>query len=94
MPRLDAYLRNTGLIKQRAQAKQACDAGRVRVDGRLARPSHELHPGARIALDLPDRVVELEVRAVPPRPVARRCRDQYYRLVREDPRDPFADLEF
>ena len=94
MSRLDAYLRNTGLIKQRSQAKQACDAGRVRVDGRAARPSQLLRAGARIELDLPDRVVELEVRAVPERPVPRPSRDRYYGILREQWRAADVDLEF
>ena len=38
MARLDLFLRNTGLIKQRSQAKRACDDDRVRVDGKPAKP--------------------------------------------------------
>ncbi|MYF92790.1 MAG: RNA-binding S4 domain-containing protein, partial [Gemmatimonadetes bacterium] len=32
--RLDIFLKNTGLIKQRSEAKRACDAGQVQIGGR------------------------------------------------------------
>jgi len=94
MTRLDAFLRNTGIITHRSEAKRVCDAGWVRVDGSVAKPSRELRPGARIHLELPDRILDIEVRAVPAHPVPRAARSGFRRIVREEHRDPYSELEF
>ena len=94
MARLDDYLRNTGLIKQRSEAKRACDEGRVLVDGQQAKASRPVRPGEVICLDLPDRYVEAEVLDVPERPSARADRARYCRILRRETRDPYADLSF
>ncbi len=40
--RLDKYLKVTRLIKRRTIANEACDAGRVEVNGKVARASYEV----------------------------------------------------
>ena len=40
--RLDKYLKVTRLIKRRTIANEACDAGRVLVNGKVARASYEV----------------------------------------------------
>ncbi|MEW6749948.1 MAG: S4 domain-containing protein [Candidatus Latescibacterota bacterium] len=94
MARLDDYLRNTGLVRQRSEAKRACDAGRVWVDGQPAKASRPVRQGEVIRIDLPDRLVEAEVLAVPERPPARADRGRYCRILRRETRDPHADLTF
>ena len=94
MTRLDVYLKNTGLIKQRSAARAACDAGRVRVDGQAAKASSPVQAGTRIDLELMDRSLAVEVLTVPAHPVARQRRRGCYRLLHEERRDPYADLEF
>lgn len=37
--RLDKFLKTTRLIKRRSVAKELADAGRIKVNGRLAKPS-------------------------------------------------------
>ena len=94
MTRLDLFLRNTGLIKQRSQAKKACDEGRVRLDGSVAKASQSVYPGVRLCLELDHRVVELEVVAVPVRPAARADRQKYYSVISDEPFSASQDLEF
>ena len=43
--RLDKYLKVSRLIKRRTVANEACDAGRVLVNGKTARASYEVKPG-------------------------------------------------
>lgn len=43
--RLDKFLKNSRLIKRRTVAKEACDGGRVSVNGRTAKPGTELGIG-------------------------------------------------
>ena len=43
--RLDKYLKVSRLIKRRTIANEACDAGRVTVNGKVARASYEVKQG-------------------------------------------------
>ena len=40
--RLDKYLKITRIIKRRTIANEACDAGRVTVNGKIARASYDV----------------------------------------------------
>ena len=59
--RLDKYLKVSRLIKRRTVANEACDAGRVTVNGKVARASYEVNVGDKIALTLGTREVAVEV---------------------------------
>lgn len=48
--RLDTWLDIACLFKTRSQAKSACDAGKVDVNGRRAKPNRALSPGDEIAI--------------------------------------------
>lgn len=43
--RLDKYLKVSRVIKRRTIANEVCDAGRVQINGRAAKPSAEVKPG-------------------------------------------------
>ena len=62
--RLDKYLKVSRLIKRRTVANEACDAGRVTVNGKPARASYDVKVGDEIALTLGARAVRVEVVAV------------------------------
>lgn len=59
--RLDKYLKVTRLIKRRTIANEACDAGRISVNGKVARASYDVKVGDKIALSLGNRVLTVEV---------------------------------
>ena len=59
--RLDKYLKVSRLIKRRTVANEACDAGRVTVNDKVARASYEVKVGDKIALTLGTREVAVEV---------------------------------
>lgn len=50
--RLDKYLKVTRIIKRRTVANEACDAGRVEVNGRVARASYDVKIGDKITVNL------------------------------------------
>lgn len=50
--RLDKYLKVSRLIKRRTVANDACDAGRVSVNGKPARASYDVKPGDKLELSL------------------------------------------
>lgn len=43
--RLDKYLKVSRIIKRRTVAKEACDGGRVSVNGKVAKPGSEVGVG-------------------------------------------------
>ena len=62
--RLDKYLKVTRLIKRRTVANEACDAGRVVVNGKPARASYEVKVGDVIAIRFGEKTLSVEVVAV------------------------------
>lgn len=84
--RLDKFLQVSRLLRRRALAKEACQVGRVFVNGRQAKPSTEVKPGDIIAVDWGTRVVEVEVLAVTP-VVGKREAAGLYRILREKKQD-------
>ena len=60
--RLDKYLKVSRLIKRRTVANEACDGGRVTVNGKVARASYDVKVGDVIALHFGERVLAVEGR--------------------------------
>ena len=59
--RLDKYLKISRLIKRRTVANEACDGGRVTINGRVAKASAEVKQGDVIAISFGNREVKVEV---------------------------------
>ncbi len=59
--RLDKYLKVSRLIKRRTVANEACDAGRVLVNDKVARASYEVKVGDVITLNLGARELRAQV---------------------------------
>lgn len=62
--RLDKFLKVSRLIKRRTVANEACDAGRVSLNGRLARSSAEVKAGDEIEIVFGNRTVKALVKDV------------------------------
>ena len=63
--RHDKYLKVSRLIKRRTVANEACDSGRVSVNGKVARASYDVKVGDEITIDFgarPLTVTVLEVK--------------------------------
>lgn len=50
--RLDKYLKVTRIIKRRTVANEACDAGRVEVNGKVQRASYDVKIGDKITVNM------------------------------------------
>ena len=59
--RLDKFLKVSRLIKRRTVANEACDAGRVMVNGKTAKASVNVKPGDVIEIGFGARGVKVEV---------------------------------
>lgn len=62
--RLDKYLKVSRLIKRRTVANDACDAGRVSVNGRSVKASYDVKPGDVLEIQFAQRTLKVEVLAV------------------------------
>ena len=59
--RLDKFLKVSRLIKRRTVANEACDAGRVLVNGKTAKASVKVKTGDVIEIQFGTRTVKVEV---------------------------------
>lgn len=59
--RIDKYLKVSRLIKRRTVANEACDAGRVSVNGRAVKASYDVKPGDVIEIAFGTRTVKAKV---------------------------------
>ena len=62
--RLDKYLKVSRLIKRRTVANEACDAGRVLLNNKVARASAEVKAGDVITIQFGNKDVKVEVLTV------------------------------
>ena len=62
--RLDKYLKVSRLIKRRTVANEACDNGRISVNGRVVKASYDVKVGDKIEINMGPRTIAVEVLAV------------------------------
>ena len=59
--RLDKYLKVSRLIKRRTVANEACDVGRVAVNGKPQRASYDVKEGDEIEISFGNKTVKVRV---------------------------------
>ena len=62
--RLDKYLKVSRIIKRRTVANEACDAGRVSVNGKVQRASYDVKAGDVISIRFGQKTLTVEVVSV------------------------------
>ena len=62
--RLDKYLKVSRLIKRRTVAREACDSGRVSVNGRTAKAGYSVKEGDIVEIAFGTRTVKVEITSV------------------------------
>ena len=62
--RLDKFLKVSRIIKRRTIANEACDAGKVEVNGKIARASYNVKVGDVIEITLGTKSVKVKVTEV------------------------------
>lgn len=81
--RLDKWLKVSRLIKRRAIAQAACDAGRVQINGRTAKPASAVRAGDRLRVELGRRLLEVAVLQVPEGNVPATRAAELYRTLQD-----------
>ena len=77
MMRLDKYLKVTRLIKRRTVANEACDAGRITVNGKIARASYDVKVDDVIEINLGNTPLKVKVLKVSEYATKDNAADQY-----------------
>ncbi len=62
--RLDKFLKVSRIIKRRTVANEACDAGRVLVNGKVARASYDVKVGDVLTIQFGTRELKAEILTV------------------------------
>jgi ribosomal 50S subunit-recycling heat shock protein len=81
--RLDKYLKVSRIIKRRTVAKEACDGGRVTLNGRVAKAGAEVNVGDVMEIRFGARLGRYEVLAVQ-ETVRKENAADMYRVLSED----------
>ncbi len=80
--RLDKYLKVTRLIKRRTIANEACDAGKISVNGKIARASYDVKVDDIIEINLGMKPLKVKVTNVTEYATKENAADNY--IVVED----------
>ena len=62
--RIDKYLKITRLIKRRSVANEACDQGRITVNGRIVKASYDVKENDIIEIKMGERTIKVQVVAI------------------------------
>ena len=81
---MDVLLHRLCLTRSRNEAKTACDAGAVSLNGKKARAADAVLPGARVEVRWPARKLELELLELPGKSVSKKAAKELYRVLREE----------
>lgn len=59
--RIDKYLKNARFIKRRTLAKDACDAGKILVNGKIAKPGTEVKATDVVSMRFGNKEIEIKI---------------------------------
>ena len=62
--RIDKFLKVSRLIKRRAVANEACDQGRISVNGRIVKASYDVKENDILEITMGERVIKVRVKAI------------------------------
>ena len=78
--RLDKYLKVSRIIKRRSVANDACDAGRVSLNGKAAKAGTDVNIGDVVEIQFGNRVTKFEILQVK-EVVRKEDAEQMYRML-------------
>lgn len=81
--RLDKFLKVSRIIKRRTVANEACDAQRIKVNGKAARASYEVKVGDMLEISLGGHILKAEVLNVVEH-VTKEGASELYRVIGEE----------
>ncbi len=80
--RIDKFLKVSRILKRRTLAREACDGGKVKINGRDAKPSHPVKVGDVVELTFRGGAISFEVLEVK-ETVKKDEADKLYKILAE-----------
>jgi ribosomal 50S subunit-recycling heat shock protein len=62
--RLDKYLKVSRIIKRRTVAKEACEGGRVSINGKVAKPGTDIKEGDTIEIQFATKALKARITSI------------------------------
>ena len=62
--RIDKFLKVSRILKRRTVAREACDGGKVIINGKEVKPSHPVKPGDVVEIDYANGVLKFTVKEI------------------------------
>ncbi len=81
--RLDKYLKISRLVKRRTIAKEICDQGRIKVNGRTAKAGADVQSGDILQIGFGRTLLEVEILETPEH-IRANLSDTTYRVIRQE----------
>lgn len=78
--RIDKFLKNARIIKRRTIAKEACDQGRIEINGKQAKAGTEVTVGDKVEINFGNNTVNIEVLEILEHAPKDRADDMYKQL--------------
>lgn len=78
--RIDKFLKVSRLLKRRTLAQEACDGGRVEVNGRVVKPSYNVKVGDVVSIGFNSGTVSFEILNIK-ETVRKEEADSLYRII-------------
>lgn len=85
--RLDKYLKVSRIIKRRTVAKEACESGRVSINGKVAKPSTDIKEGDIIEITFANKKLKAKILNVSEHVRKDEARDLYEILEGEEDKE-------
>lgn len=85
--RLDKYLKVSRIIKRRTVAKEACEGGRVSINGKIAKPSTDIKEGDIIEITFANKKLKAKILNVSEHVRKDEARDLYEILEGEEDKE-------
>ncbi len=63
--RIDKFLKLSRVIKRRTVANEACDSGRISVNGKIAKASYEVKEGDIVEIQFGDKTSKFQILQIP-----------------------------
>ncbi len=80
--RIDKFLKVSRLLKRRSIANEACDGGRVSVNGRTVKPSHQIKEGDIVEIGFNSGAVKFKILMIK-ETVRKEDADKLYQIITE-----------
>ncbi len=80
--RIDKFLKVSRLLKRRTLAQEACDGGRVKVNGKTVKPSHNIKEGDLVEIGFNSGTVKFKILLVK-ETVRKEEADNLYQIITE-----------